>query len=60
MAGVAVQWGNFDDMDRVTVEDLCAYARDVLHLDYVFWGTQEPYYSKEVLPYLEARVRAKP
>jgi len=56
-AGMAVQDGNLDDVkrstgERVTVEELYAYARDELHLDYVFWGTQEPYYSEAVLPFL--------
>jgi hypothetical protein len=38
----------------VSVEDLVRYATDTLRLDYVFWGTEEPYYSKEVLPWLTA------
>ncbi len=59
VAGVAVQWGNLDDIDpatgnQVTVGDLYRFARDSLRLDYLFWGTQEPYYSEEVLPYLRA------
>lgn len=59
IAGLAVQWGNLDDRNRatgeqVTVAELCAYARDPLRLDYVFWGTQDPYYSEDVLPFLEA------
>lgn len=57
VAGVAVQWGNLEDRnpatgERVTVDELYRYARDSLRLDYLFWGTQEPYYSNEVLPYL--------
>ena len=56
-AGLAVQWGNLDDAnpatgDRVTVAELSAFARDSLRVDYVFWGVQEPHYSKAVLPYL--------
>ena len=27
--------------------------RMTAHLDYVFWGTQEPHFSEEILPYLE-------
>lgn len=59
-AGLAVQWGNLDDHDRrtgtqATVPYLYAYARDTLHLDYIFWGTQEPYYSRDILPFLHAR-----
>ena len=57
VAGLAVQWGNLEDTnpetgERVTPAELRDYARDVLRLDYVFWGTQEPYYSSQVLPYL--------
>ncbi len=57
VAGVAVQWGNLEDTnrttgERVTVADLYEYARDELHLDYIFWGRQEPFYSEDVLPFL--------
>jgi len=57
VAGLAVQWGNLDDHDRrtglqVTVDHLYAYAADTLHLDYIFWGTQEPYYSRDIMPFL--------
>jgi hypothetical protein len=36
----------------VTVDELYLFARDSLRLDYIFWGTQEPYYTSEILPYL--------
>lgn len=57
VAGVAVQWGNLEDVDkstgrRVTVEELADYAYRELHLDYIFWGTQQPYYSDEIIPFL--------
>lgn len=57
VAGIAVQDGNLADVDRktgkrVTVQQLADYARSELHLDYIFWGTEEPYWSEEVLPYL--------
>lgn len=57
VAGVAVQWGNMEDRnpvtgERVTVDELYEFAKDHLRLDYIFWGTQEPYYSSEILPYL--------
>ncbi len=62
VAGVAVQDGNLADVDRrtgerVTVEELAAYARDPLHLDYLFWGTEEPYWSEAVVPYLRSLKR---
>jgi len=57
VAGLAVQAGNLEDKDpetgeRVTVPELYRFAREALRLDYVFWGTEEPYYSSQVLPYL--------
>jgi hypothetical protein len=57
VAGVAVQDGNLAERNpatgaRVTVAELHRFARDTLRLDYVFWGTDEPYYSSEILPYL--------
>jgi hypothetical protein len=62
VAGVAVQWGNLDDRnratgERVTVGELYRFARDELRLDYIFWGTQEPYYSDDILPYLSDLAR---
>ena len=58
VAGVAVQWGNLEDTNRqtgeqVTVEELYEYARDELRLDYIFWGTQAPFYSNDILPFLQ-------
>jgi hypothetical protein len=59
---MAIQDGNLADVDRqtgkrVTVEELAAYARNPLHLDYLFWGTEEPYWSEEVVPYLRSLKR---
>ena len=57
-AGVAVQDGNLEETNpatgkRVTVAELYRFAKVRLRLDYIFWGTQEPYYSKQILPYLD-------
>jgi hypothetical protein len=59
--GVAVQDGNLADVNpatgqRVTVAELVKFATEYLKLDYVFWGTQEPYYSEAVIPFVR-RVR---
>ncbi|MEQ1832878.1 MAG: hypothetical protein ABL977_07460 [Candidatus Eisenbacteria bacterium] len=59
-AGLAVQDDNLAAVDpvtkqRVTVPMLAAFAADSLQLDYVFWGQQEPYYSRDVLPWLRAQ-----
>jgi len=57
VAGMAVQHGNLADRDPttgrpVTVDALYRYATDHLRLDYIFWGIEEPYYTRDVLPYL--------
>lgn len=59
VAGMAVQDGNLADRDRatgerITVAALYAFATERLRLDYLFWGTEEPYFSEEVLPFLRA------
>jgi hypothetical protein len=61
-AGMAVQDGNLEDVDPstgrpVTVDALYRYAVGELHLDYIFWGAQEPFYSRDVLPYVRRLVR---
>ncbi len=58
-AGLAVQDGNLAAINPasgapVTVRELYDYARDRLHLDYLFWGIEEPYYTRDVLPFLRS------
>jgi hypothetical protein len=55
--GIAVQEGNYDAKNPrtgqpMTIADLMAFAHDYLKVDYVFWCTQEPFYSQKLLPYL--------
>jgi hypothetical protein len=57
-SGVAVQEGNYEEINpmtgkRVTVKEIYDFGKDYLGLDYIFWCTQEPYYTKEVLPFLK-------
>lgn len=57
--GVAVQEGNYDVINpktgkQVTVPEILDFAKNYLRLDYVFWCTEEPYYSKQVLPLLKS------
>ena len=59
---MAVQDGNLADRDRrtgrrITVAELYAYAVTTLRLDYLFWGTEEPYFTADVLPFLRALPR---
>jgi len=58
--GIAVQDGNYADKDRrthkrATVGELLKFAREQLNVDYIFWCTEEPYYSSELIPLLKVR-----
>ena len=55
--GVAVQWGNYEEVDRETgkqvmVESIYTFGKDYLKLDYIFWGIQPPYFKDEVYPFV--------
>jgi peptidoglycan/xylan/chitin deacetylase (PgdA/CDA1 family) len=57
-AGIAVQDGNFEDVNPTTkkpveISELIRFATEYLQVDYIFWGTQEPYYSRDVIPFLK-------
>ena len=56
---MAVQDGNLADKNPATgratsVAELYQFAVQSLHLDYIFWGMEEPYYSFEILPFLRS------
>lgn len=56
--GMAVQDGNYDVINpktdkKVTIQEILDFAQNYLKLNYVFWCTEEPYYSKQVLPLLK-------
>jgi hypothetical protein len=55
--GIAVQDGNYGSKNlktgrTVTVPEMIDFARDYLKVDYIFWGTQEPFFTKKVVPLL--------
>lgn len=55
--GIAVQDGNLEEINPktdkpVTVGELIDFAMKNLKVDYIFWGTQEPYFSRDVVPTL--------
>ncbi|MEM7510874.1 MAG: hypothetical protein AAF388_08075 [Bacteroidota bacterium] len=57
--GMAVQWGNYEEPNpktgkRVTIEEIYLFGKKEIHLDLIFWCTQEPYYSKKLLPFLSS------
>jgi hypothetical protein len=55
--GIAVQDGDYEDPDPktgkpMTIPELLKFATEYLKVDYIFWSTQESYYSKQVIPFL--------
>jgi hypothetical protein len=60
--GVAVQDGNYACKDpktkqRMTVAQLIGFADDYLKVDYIFWCTEEPYYSRDLIPFLNGSIK---
>ncbi len=56
---VAVQDGNYGDVNlgtgkRASIDELIKFASDYLKLDYLFWGTEGPYYSNELIPFMQS------
>jgi hypothetical protein len=57
-SGIAVQDGNYEDVNpstgkRVSISEMIKFATEYLKVDYIFWCTQEPYYSDEVITFLK-------
>jgi len=55
--GYAVQDGNYSQKNvktgkRMTVGDIYDFARRTLKTDFIFWCTEEPYFTRDVLPFL--------
>ncbi|MGH7453737.1 MAG: hypothetical protein ACRENG_20475, partial [bacterium] len=56
--GIAVQDGNYEHVNpqtgkQVTVPEIYDFATNYLGLNCIFWCTQEPYNSKDVIDFLE-------
>jgi hypothetical protein len=61
-AGIAVQEGNYGDRDPKTgkpptVFELFRFAAEQLAVDYIFWCTEEPYFSEQVIPFVRRGLR---
>lgn len=57
ISGMAVQWGNYEEINpktgkQVTVEEIYQFGQTEVDLNYIFWSTQEPFYSNQLLPFL--------
>jgi len=58
-SGVAVQDGTIEYINPktnkpITAEEIYQFAENYLHLSYIFWGTEEPFFKIETLPFLKS------
>jgi len=58
--GIAVQEGNYQHKNPqsgqpVMISELVEFAMEYLKADYIFWCTQEPFYSENLIPFLQAQ-----
>lgn len=58
--GIAVQWGNYEEINpktgkKVTIDEIYTFGENEIGLDYIFWSTQEPYYTHYLIPYLKVK-----
>jgi hypothetical protein len=56
---LAVQDGNYDYTNPKTNQlvkaaDIYYFAQNYLQLTYIFWGTEQPYFNQETLPFLQS------
>jgi hypothetical protein len=63
-AGIAVQDGNYADVDsktgkRASIAELLKFATEYLNVDYIFWCTEEPYYTDELVPFMRSTNRPR-
>jgi hypothetical protein len=57
--GIAVQYGNYDEINpktgkRATIGDIYSFAKELICIDIIFWSVQEPYFSKDLVPFLKS------
>ncbi len=58
--GIAAQDGNYQHKNpksgqTVTISEMIGFAKEYLNVDYIFWCTQEPFYSENLIPFLQAQ-----
>jgi hypothetical protein len=56
--GIAVQYGNYEETNpntgkRATIGDIYSFAKDLIRVDYLFWSTQQPYFTRDLIPFLK-------
>lgn len=57
--GMAVQDGttnyiNPNTKQKITAREIYQFAENYLHLSYIFWGTEQPFFGSEVIPLLKS------
>jgi hypothetical protein len=57
--GIAVQDGNYAHVNpktgkRITIAEQIEFATEYLKTDYIFWCTEEPYFSDELVPFIRS------
>jgi hypothetical protein len=57
-SGVAVQDGTYQYINpqtnnAITASEIYQFAKDYLRLSYIFWGTEDPFFHKETIPFLK-------
>jgi hypothetical protein len=56
--GIAVQDGDYEHENpqtgkRVTIPEIIEFTKEYLKVDYIFWCTEEPFYSEQLIPLLK-------
>ena len=58
--GIAVEDGNYAYINpksgkRITIAEQIEFAREYLRVDFIFWCTEEPYFSNDLVAFMRAR-----
>ncbi len=56
--GIAAQDGNYDYQNprtgqQITIPELIEFGKEYLKVSYIFWSSQEPYYSEKLVPFFQ-------
>jgi hypothetical protein len=56
--GLAVQDGDYQHVNpqtgkQVTIAETIKFGKEYLGVDYIFWCTEEPYYSEQLIPFMK-------
>lgn len=62
--GVAVQDGNYQHVNpqtnkEVTIAEIVQFGKDYLGVDYIFWCTEELFFSERLIPFMKSQHRGR-